>query len=119
ESERKGTGAPARMDRGAAVPPGARRRRAAPRPCAGPLDRRTCPATAERCLPAAADPRFQHQRSAKMRTLLLVALGAATLLPATAVRAQNIAVDDPVIRRMWQEGMENSQAYRLAQTLTD
>lgn len=54
-----------------------------------------------------------------MRTLLLVALGAATLLPATAARAQSIAVDDPVIRRMWQEGMENSQAYRLAQTLTD
>ena len=55
----------------------------------------------------------------------LVALAALlTLAPATAIRAQEIPTvgvptSDPVIQRIYQEGMRNSQAARLAQVLMD
>ena len=48
-------------------------------------------------------------------------LGAAAItmaVTATAV-AQTFTTDDPVVRRIWNEGMDNSHAYRLAQTLLD
>ena len=38
---------------------------------------------------------------------------------ASPALAQTFAVDDPVLRRIWTEGMENSQAARLAQALLD
>lgn len=47
---------------------------------------------------------------------LLIPLALALPLPA---RAQTFAVDDPVLRRIWQEGMEHSQLYTLGQTLLD
>ncbi len=44
----------------------------------------------------------------------------ATLLAWTpSLEAQTYTVDDPVIERMWQEGMENSEAMALAQVLMD
>ncbi|HSJ10634.1 MAG TPA: M20/M25/M40 family metallo-hydrolase [Longimicrobiales bacterium] len=51
------------------------------------------------------------------RHLLAAALTLALAAPAAA---QSFPTDDPVIRAMWAEGMtERSQAYRLAQVLTD
>ena len=44
----------------------------------------------------------------------LLTLGATSLLP-----AQTFRNDDPVIRRIWDEGMKNSQAGALAQVLMD
>lgn len=38
---------------------------------------------------------------------------------ADVLPAQTLAVDDPVLRRIWTLGMEESQAARLIQTLTD
>ena len=49
------------------------------------------------------------------RLLFLVAL---SVLPVTA-RTQNFRSADPVIRRMWQVGMQESQTERLAQVLMD
>jgi hypothetical protein len=46
-------------------------------------------------------------------SLLLLAAGAGT------AAAQTFRNDDPVIRRMWEEGMNNSQAGALAQVLMD
>ena len=47
-------------------------------------------------------------------TLALVTLGSA------ALQAQTFPTDDPVIQRMWQEGMEDgSQVFELAQALLD
>jgi carboxypeptidase Q len=43
----------------------------------------------------------------------------ATALGATALQAQTFRSEDTVIRRMWEEGMEQSQAERLAQVLMD
>ena len=45
---------------------------------------------------------------------LLLALVASTSLP-----AQDVPTNDPVIRRIYEEGMRNSQASRLGQTLMD
>jgi carboxypeptidase Q len=53
-----------------------------------------------------------------MKRLGMLVLGAA--LVATPASAQTFPTNDPVIRRMWMEGMaEGSQTYRLAQTLMD
>jgi len=50
----------------------------------------------------------------------LVTLSALALFGSTAVPAQTFPTDDPVIRRIWQEGMEEgSQVYDLAQALLD
>jgi carboxypeptidase Q len=51
------------------------------------------------------------------RRLLFAAV--ALLCTAQLLSAQTFRNDDPVIRRMWQEGMERSQAERLAQVLMD
>ena len=50
------------------------------------------------------------------RSAPLAALAAVLALPAGA---QTFPTDDPVIRRIWRLGMDSSQAYALAQTLTD
>lgn len=54
--------------------------------------------------------------------LRLVIVLASLILPPLAVRslsAQTFAVEDPVLRQIWREGMENSQLPRLAQALLD
>jgi hypothetical protein len=52
-----------------------------------------------------------------MRRFLPVAL--ATLVAAPAIGAQTYATNDPVIRRIWEEGMNRSQSERLIQVLSD
>ena len=49
-------------------------------------------------------------------TLAMLASG---LTLAAPVATQTFSTDDPVLRRLWVEGMENSQAYPLAQALFD
>jgi hypothetical protein len=51
-----------------------------------------------------------------LRAALLLAL---PLLVADVARAQNVTVDDPVLRAIWQEGTEQSQVARLGQVLMD
>ncbi len=56
------------------------------------------------------------------RSLPLATLAAtlvASLLSAPALEAQSYATSDPVIRKIWDEGMERSQAERLLQVLSD
>jgi len=51
---------------------------------------------------------------------LAIALGVGVAWIAAPAGAQTFPTNDPVIRRMWDEGMgSGSQAYRLAQTLMD
>lgn len=51
---------------------------------------------------------------------LWFALAAAGFVGAPALQAQTFPTDDPVIRQMWQEGMEHdSRAYEYAQVLMD
>ena len=52
-----------------------------------------------------------------MRRMMLVL--AATLLAGWPAMAQTLPTNDPVLRQMWSEGMDHSQAYRLLQALTD
>jgi hypothetical protein len=61
-------------------------------------------------------------RSRSSLSALIAAIAASTLcagLAPAAARAQSYPTDDPVIRSMWAEGMENSQTARLAQALMD
>ena len=51
-----------------------------------------------------------------MRTLLLAA---ALLVAPSLSHAQTFATEDPILQRIWTLGMDSSQVYRLAQTLTD
>jgi len=53
------------------------------------------------------------------RPLISLFIPLALTLPALSARAQTFAVEDSVLRRIWQEGMEHSQLYPLAQTLLD
>ena len=46
-------------------------------------------------------------------------LSAVLLLSAAPLAAQTFRNEDPVLRRMWEEGMNNSQAGALAQVLMD
>ena len=50
------------------------------------------------------------------RLSLLVGLA---LMGASSAGAQTFTVDDPVLERMWEVGMENSRALELAQVLLD
>jgi hypothetical protein len=56
-----------------------------------------------------------------MRNVKFIAAATAGLLVAAPGRsaAQSFPSDDSVIKAMWEEGMVNSQAYRLAQVLLD
>ena len=55
-----------------------------------------------------------------MRRLVFLLVGTAMTLPAANAAAQTFPTDDPVIRRIWQQGMEDgSQIHRLAQVLLD
>jgi carboxypeptidase Q len=46
-------------------------------------------------------------------------LAVAALMTATGAHAQRFTTDDPVLQRMWQLGMEQSQAHVVAQELMD
>jgi hypothetical protein len=46
-------------------------------------------------------------------------IGLVLLLAGRGLSAQTFPTEDQVIKQMWQEGMENSHAYRLAQALLD
>ncbi len=50
---------------------------------------------------------------------LYVLLAVGVLLSQAPVAAQSFPTDDPVIKAIWAEGMENSHAYSLAQALLD
>ncbi len=50
--------------------------------------------------------------------LLIPCVTLAAVSPAS-LEGQTFRTDDPVIRQMWEEGMERSQVYPLAQVLTD
>jgi hypothetical protein len=55
-----------------------------------------------------------------MRKLIVVTLALTSAgAPIHPLRAQTFPVEDSVLRAMWTEGMENSQAYALAQALLD
>ena len=58
-----------------------------------------------------------------MRSVLLLCVLSLPILPVPSVlpvlSAQTFRTDDPVIRKMWDEGMKNSQAAALAQVLMD
>lgn len=54
-----------------------------------------------------------------MKRALLAALILAAAPGAGAVSAQTFATDDPVLRSIWTEAMDNSQVERLAQVLLD
>lgn len=53
------------------------------------------------------------------RTVLALALGCGALAVALPAQAQTFPTDDPVIKKIWDEGMNNSQLYPLAQALMD
>ena len=44
---------------------------------------------------------------------------AAILIAATPAAAQNFPTDDPVIQAIWEEGMDRSHVYDLAQVLAN
>jgi hypothetical protein len=52
-------------------------------------------------------------------TLFIAALAVAVLRPAGTLPAQQFPSADPVIKRIWAEGMDSSQTYPLAQALLD
>jgi carboxypeptidase Q len=54
-----------------------------------------------------------------IRSKALALACALALLVPTSLFSQTFRSDDPVIRQMWEEGMERSQAERLAQVLMD
>ena len=53
------------------------------------------------------------------RSFRSAAVVLALLLGARTVGAQTLPVEDPVLRAIWAQGMDSSQAYRIAQTLMD
>ena len=54
------------------------------------------------------------------RSLILIAgLAAAALGAPAAADAQRLATDDPVLRAIWNEAVNNSQLERLGQALLD
>lgn len=53
------------------------------------------------------------------RTLVLLLAGAGVLVSHAPVEAQSFPTDDPVIKAIWEEGMEHSQFATLAQVLLD
>src|SRR5688572_7251507 len=53
------------------------------------------------------------------RALRSALLALSLVAGAEVAQAQNLAVDDPVLRAIWRQGMDSSQAYAIAQTLTD
>jgi len=61
------------------------------------------------------------KRAALLSAFALLVLPLTSLAQGAPPRAQvnEFPVDDPVIKAIWNEGMEHSQIYRLAQTLAD
>ena len=54
-----------------------------------------------------------------MRSARLFLTALAVSVTAASATAQTFTTDDPILQRIWVQGMENSHAYRLAQTLLD
>jgi hypothetical protein len=54
-----------------------------------------------------------------LRLALTAIVAGLTIMNASEVQAQTFPSDDPVIRQMWEVGMENSQTEALAQVLMD
>ncbi|MGD2217909.1 MAG: M20/M25/M40 family metallo-hydrolase [Gemmatimonadales bacterium] len=54
-----------------------------------------------------------------IRTRICFTLVAALFALASPAATQTFPVEDPVLQRIWEEGMENSQTYVLAQALLD
>ena len=54
-----------------------------------------------------------------IRPGLVTALALTSLLGARGAAAQTFPTDDAVLRRIWRQGMDSSQTWSLAQTLTD
>ena len=54
-----------------------------------------------------------------IRPFRSAAVAFALLLGARAAHTQTLAVDDPILRAIWAQGMDSSQAYPLAQALMD
>jgi carboxypeptidase Q len=57
--------------------------------------------------------------SGSLRPIARAAAAAALVTTAAPAAAQSFPTDDAVLRRIWAVGMDSSQVYRLAQTLTD
>ena len=55
----------------------------------------------------------------RRRTILAAALAAVAFSAPRVAHAQDLTVDDPVLRAIWQEGIQNSQVGRLGQVLMD
>jgi len=53
------------------------------------------------------------------RSLLSIFVGAGLLAAGSPAAAQTFPTDDPIIKQIWEEGMNNSQTYPLAQVLMD
>jgi len=53
------------------------------------------------------------------RTLVLLLAGAGVLVSRASVEAQSFPTNDPIIKAIWEEGMEHSQFAALAQVLLD
>jgi hypothetical protein len=51
--------------------------------------------------------------------ILAMGVVAALLANALPAMAQTFTNDDPLLRRIWEEGMEKSHTYQLSQTLMD
>src|SRR6478735_4041013 len=60
-----------------------------------------------------------HQGVSMSRSLRSAALAVVLVLGARAAHAQTLPVDDPVLRAIWSQGMDSSQAYAIAQPLMD
>ena len=54
-----------------------------------------------------------------MRTYVARCLTLALLVAPLGAVAQSFPTDDPVLRQIWDEGMDRSQVYDLSQTLND
>ncbi len=60
-----------------------------------------------------------NARTAGRMGLVPIAAAVALAVTTAALTAQNFPDDDPILRAIWAEGMENSQVYPLLQTLLD
>jgi len=59
---------------------------------------------------------MRRMKHSTLSILLMAFLASAHAVPG---QAQTFATDDPVLERIWEEGTQNSQIYRLGQTLMD
>ena len=58
-------------------------------------------------------------KSVSFRSIVALLGAAAALVSARPAGAQSLAVEDPVVRAIWTEGMEASEAWEIGQALLD